>query len=206
MNGPRLTPREVEVLGFVLCGYESKAIGHQLGISEQAVKDHVSVLLQKFNVSNRAGLAEAASRLDFTGSLAVERAWVRQFFRQAEVQICVLRGPDLRYATVNDAFRRAVGGREVIGRRMRDAFPELEGQGILERVEDVYATGIPSIESEAARRWDRGAGIEERLVTIVLQPLRDGRGQVNGVISFAIDVTDEARPRHADDTPSQLAS
>jgi len=183
------------VLGLVVAGYESKAIGHELGIGEQAVKEHVSALLQKFKVRNRAGLAEAASRLDFTGSLAVARAWARQFFRQAEVQICVLGGPELRYATVNDAFRRAVGERRLIGQKMRDAFPELVGQGIFERVERVYGTGVPSIESEVRRHWDRGAGLEERKVTLVLQPLRDASGEVNGVISFAIDVTNEVRTR-----------
>ena len=161
------------MLGLVVAGYESKAIGHELGISEQAVKDHVSALLQKFKVKNRAGLAEAASRLDFTGSLAVERA----------------------YATVNDAFKRAVGERALIGQRMRDAFPELVGQRVFERVDEVYATGVPSIESEVLRYWDRGAGLEERRVTLVLQPLRDTEGQVNGVISFAIDVTEEVRTR-----------
>src|SRR2546430_1621502 len=195
MDDPRLTPREGDVLGLVVAGYESKAIGHELGISEQAVKDHVSALLQKFKVKNRAGLAEAASRLDFTGSLAVERAWARKFFRQAELQICVLRGPELRYATVNDAFKRAVGERALIGQRMRDAFPELVGQRVFERVDEVYATGVPSIESEVLRYWDRGAGLEERRVTLVLQPLRDTEGQVNGVISFAIDVTEEVRTR-----------
>lgn len=202
IDGPHLTPREAEVLQLIVCGLENKEAARRLGISEQAVKDHVSTLLQKFGVANRAALVALVSRLEFTGSLEIERAWPRQFFREAAVQICVLRGPDLRYATVNDSFRRAVGERELIGRTMREAFPELEGQGVYERVEKVYATGMPLIESEVVRRWDTGAGIESRRVTLVLQPLRDGQGDVNGVISFAIDVTAEATPEEG----AQLAS
>jgi len=177
------------VLELLSQGRENKEIARALGLAEQSVKDHVSVLLKKFGVPNRATLVEAEARLDFTGSLEVDRNWARQFFRHAAVQICVARGPELRYETVNDAFRAAVGDRPVLGRTMREAFPELEGQGIFEKVERVYATGEPIIESEAARQWDRGAGVEPRRVTLVLQPLRDASGAVNGVISFAIDVT-----------------
>lgn len=191
---PRLTPRQMEVLEGVLAGLESKEIAPLLGVSEQSIKEHISTLLQKFDVPNRAALAEAASRLDFTGSLDIERTWVRQFMREAQLQICVLRGPELRYATVNEAFRHAVADRPVIGRTMREAFPELVGQGVFERVERVYATGEPSIVSEQPVRWDRGAGVEDRRVTLVLQPLRDDDGAVNGVISFGIDVTELPRP------------
>jgi PAS domain S-box-containing protein len=190
VDSPRLTPRERDVLSRVIDGKENRVIADELGVSEQSVKEHVSALFDKFRVANRAGLTEAALRLEFTGSLTVDRTWARQFFRESEVQICVLRGPELRYETVNYAFRRAVGERPVIGRTMREAFPELEGQGIFERVERVYATGRPAIVSEGDARWDRGQGLESRKITLVLQPLRDAEGRVNGVISFAVDVTE----------------
>ncbi|HYK98932.1 MAG TPA: helix-turn-helix transcriptional regulator, partial [Candidatus Acidoferrales bacterium] len=109
MDSPRLTPRERDVLAGVLAGKENRVIADELGVSEQSVKEHVSALLDKFNVNNRAGLTEAALRLEFTGSLAVDRNWVKQFFLGSEVPISVLRGPDLRYETVNESFRRAVG-------------------------------------------------------------------------------------------------
>ena len=197
MHTPKLTQRENDVIRFLIAGLSNKQIAREMGIGEQAVKEHVSALLDKFDVPNRAALAEAVCRLEFTGSLGVEPVWARQFFREAAIQICVVRGPELRYETVNDAFRRAVGDRPLIGRTMRESFPELEGQGVFELVERVYATGVPVIESEAPRRWDRGSGIEPRRVTLVLQPLRDADDRVNGVISFAIDVTDEAAEQTA---------
>jgi PAS domain-containing protein len=81
---------------------------------------------------------------------------------------------------------------------MRDAFPELEGQGIFERVERVYATGEPDIEHEHTSSWDRGHGIERRSVNLVLQALRAEDGAVNGVLSFAIDVTELVSERGCD--------
>jgi len=206
MSTPKLTPREREVLSRVVRGLENRQIGSELGISEQAVKDHVSVLLEKFHVANRAGLTEAALLLEFTGSSAIEHGWARQFFQGAELQICVLSGPDFRYATVNDAFRRAVGGRDVIGRTIREALPDLVGPETFERLEQVYRTGIPSVENSVTRRWDRGHGIEEGRVTLVLQPLRDDEGNVNGVIAFAIDVTPPRSGPSAAQTASLLVA
>jgi PAS domain S-box-containing protein len=194
-----LTPRESEVLALVQRGLENKAIAFELGVARQSVKEYVSVLLRKFGVTNRTALAEAASRLELLGQRGVDQSWIPQFFRGAEPMICVLRGPDLRYEAANETFRHGVGNRPLIGRTMRKTFPELEGQGIFELVERVYATGETQIEHEVERSWDRGNGIETRLSDVLLQPLRDEDGEVNGVLSFTIDVTElvSARRRAA---------
>ena len=155
-----LTPREIQVLRLVLGGLGNKQIAAELGITEQAIKEHVSTLLAKFAVPNRAALAEAGARLELTGELGFDRAWVRELFREAQPQICVLRGPELRYEAVNDAFAIATGNRPAVGRTMRETFPELEGQG-------------------------------------VFQPLHNDDGGVNGVVSFALDVTEVVGSRRS---------
>ena len=187
----RLTPRESQVLALLLRGFENKRIAAELGIVEQSVKQHVSALLSRFAVTNRAALAiEVGTVLELTGTLGIDRNWIQQLFRKAELQICIMRGPDLRYEAANEAFRKAVGDRPLLGRTMREVFPELEGQGIFERVERVYMTGEPDIQHERTSSWDRGHGVERRSVDLVLQPLRAENGTVNGVLSFAMDVTE----------------
>jgi len=195
----RLTPREKDILALVLRGLENKEIGAALEIAEQSVKRHVSALLHKFGANNRAALAEAATRLEFIGEPGLDRSWLPQLWRDAEPQICIVRGPELRYEAANEAFRKATGNRPVIGRTMREVFPELEGQGIFEQVERVYATGHAETQHERTSRWDRGHGIEERKVNLVLQPLHDEDGIVNGVVSFGVDVTDAVRDRARSD-------
>lgn len=205
--GVRLTPREGEVLALVVRGFANKRIAGELGIVEQSVKEHVSALLAKFGVSNRAALAVAVgTALQLTGELGIDRSWIPQLFMDAEPQICILRGPDLRYEAANAAFRCATGHREVLGRTMREAFPELSGQGIYERVERVYATGEPEILHERITSWDRGEGVEPRAVDLVLQPLRAEDGTVNGVISFALDVTELVRGREGARRPPRDAA
>ena len=54
---PKLTTRETVVLKAVATGDSNKEIALGLGIGEQTVKNHVSVLIQKFHVRNRVQLA-----------------------------------------------------------------------------------------------------------------------------------------------------
>ncbi len=49
-----LTGREQEVLQLILSGKTNKAIGAELGISENTVKTHVKNIYSKYNVSSRA--------------------------------------------------------------------------------------------------------------------------------------------------------
>jgi DNA-binding CsgD family transcriptional regulator len=60
-TGVRLSPREREVLECVLMNKSNKEIGSQLNICERTVKFHVSALLAKFNVRDRAGLVREAT-------------------------------------------------------------------------------------------------------------------------------------------------
>jgi PAS domain-containing protein len=180
-------------LELVLRGRENKEIAAELGLAEQSVKVLVSGLLQKFAVPNRAALADAGARLEFTGDVALDRSWISQLFRLAELQIAILGGPDLRYVAVNDAFARAVGGRNIIGRTMREAFPELAGTGHFEIAESVYATGEPYVAHEVPATWDRGGGPEVTYTDAILQALRADDGTINGLAFFALDVTQHVR-------------
>src|SRR4051812_5802599 len=129
----RLTQRDRQVLALVLRGLGNKQIAAELAVSEQAIKDHVSLLLVKFDVPNRAALGAAGARLELADAGGLDRASFRELFSAAKPQICVLRGPDLRYEAANEAFIRATGNRPTIGRTMRETFPELAGQGVFER-------------------------------------------------------------------------
>ena len=70
---------------------------------------------------------------------AIERQ--RKLFEQAPGFIAVLQGPDHVFEFANHAYNRVAGHRELIGKSVRAAFPELAGQGIFERLDRVYTTG-----------------------------------------------------------------
>jgi DNA-binding NarL/FixJ family response regulator len=63
LSEPEITPREKEILTLVSKGRANKEIAAQLGIAEDTVKQHVSRILQKLRVSDRAqATAEAIRR------------------------------------------------------------------------------------------------------------------------------------------------
>jgi DNA-binding NarL/FixJ family response regulator len=54
----RLTPREKEILGYIMAGKSNREIARELNLSMSTVKAHLSSIYQKLGVSNRtqAGL------------------------------------------------------------------------------------------------------------------------------------------------------
>ncbi|WP_156303038.1 response regulator transcription factor, partial [Methylogaea oryzae] len=51
-----LTPREFEVLRWLVQGKGNKDIAKRLGVSEQTVKNHLRPIFHKFGVARRAEL------------------------------------------------------------------------------------------------------------------------------------------------------
>jgi PAS domain S-box-containing protein len=136
-----------------------------------------------------AARQEAALRAE----VEQDRARLQQFFSQAPAGICILRGPALIFEFANDHYRMLVGGRDVVGRPMLVALPELEGQGLDTLLRGVMTTGDPYVGREVLVRLDReGQGVpEETYYTFIYSPLRDADGHVDAVIVLALDVTEE---------------
>jgi PAS domain S-box-containing protein len=127
---------------------------------------------------------------------------LRELFEQAPVAVAVMSGPDHIYTTVSPLYARTPGlGRPLIGRSMREAFPEVAATGYIEAMDRVYRTGIPFAATERqvmlARPGD--GALEEHFFNIGFQPLRDSQGRVYAVASVAYDVTDHVRARREAD-------
>jgi DNA-binding CsgD family transcriptional regulator len=61
-----LTPREIDVLGLLAGGMTNREIGAELFISDKTASAHVSRILTKLSVPNRAAAAAAAHQLGVT--------------------------------------------------------------------------------------------------------------------------------------------
>ncbi|MEO5802449.1 MAG: response regulator transcription factor [Verrucomicrobiota bacterium] len=57
---PELTPREFEVLQHIVRGQSNKEIGAALGLTENTVKNHVKMILEKLDVADRTQAATTA--------------------------------------------------------------------------------------------------------------------------------------------------
>ncbi len=52
-----LTPREREIVRWIVNGDSNKEVGNRLNIAERTVKSHLTVIFRKFGVSGRLQLA-----------------------------------------------------------------------------------------------------------------------------------------------------
>ena len=139
-----------------------------------------------------ANLSMARVRREALEAVQQNAERLRQLFEQAPGFMCTLRGPDHVFEMANAAYIRLIGERDIIGRTVRDALPEVEGQGYLELLDDVYRTGNAFTDQGTKLRVRRSphGPIEERFVDFVFQPIRDAKGAVTGIFVQGSDVTD----------------
>jgi DNA-binding CsgD family transcriptional regulator len=71
-NTAQLSPRQQQILNSVICHRENKEIASRLNITVRTVKFHISSLLNKFGVDNRADLARRAASMVRPPTLADE--------------------------------------------------------------------------------------------------------------------------------------
>ncbi len=112
------------------------------------------------------------------------------------VGLIVYDGPDHVIVAVNRIGRAFFGDRPgLLGRPVREGFPESAGQNLVERIDAVYRSG----ESFTAVEWrvhvdDHPDGVE-RIANFRLVPITGDDGAVQGVACLFTDVTAEVRER-----------
>ncbi|KQT57388.1 MULTISPECIES: PAS domain-containing protein [unclassified Aureimonas] len=100
----------------------------------------------------------------------------------------VLSGPDHVFEYVNDAYVAISGARAFLGHTVREVFPELEGQGFYELLDEVFETGRPFMIRATPIRLSGEE--DERYIDLLYQPIRDGSGAVTGIFVGGYDVTE----------------
>ncbi|HEX8408966.1 MAG TPA: ATP-binding protein [Thermoanaerobaculia bacterium] len=129
-------------------------------------------------------------------SLERERANLREIFQLAPSFMARLRGPSHIFEEANPSYMRLVGeDRPLIGLPVREALPEVEGQGFFELLDSVYATGTPFTGTEVRIMLRRSDTLEEKYVDFVYQATRNAEGEIDGVFGHGTDVTAQVRAR-----------
>ena len=138
------------------------------------------------DVMKRADAVQGENR-----ALGQEREHLRRLFEQAPGFMAVLQEPQHIFQITNSAYKALVGRDDLVGKPVRDALPELTGQGFLELLDQVYSTGEAYSAFGAKVNLIRSAlgESEERFVDFVFQPLRDASGAISGIFVQGHDVT-----------------
>jgi signal transduction histidine kinase/DNA-binding response OmpR family regulator len=172
-------------------GEEARVEGLAAGVDDYLVKPF----------SARELLARVGTHLELSRLRRdAERARARLYAQlmQAPVPVCVFVGSDLVYELANPQYERMIGRSGIVGKPIREVFPELPGDApIFQTLGQVYAGGEPYRAEEYLVSLDfEGEGVAaDRFFKFTAQPMRDASGEVFGVIAVAIDVTAQVHAR-----------
>ena len=142
---------------------------------------------------------EQSERAALLETLENERERLRSLFMQAPSFISVTRGPNHIFEIVNAPYYQLVGHRDLIGKTVREAFPEIEGQGFFELLDEVYRSGKPFVGKEMRILFQEEANgpMRERFLDFVYQPLVEADGSVSGIFAQGIDITERRNAEQA---------
>jgi PAS domain S-box-containing protein len=126
------------------------------------------------------------------------RARLYEFLHQAPIRIMALRGPEHRVEFANLPVLQIEHYADRVGKPFREGWPEFVEQGILAILDEVYTTGTPFIGSEVPLEVDRtGNGVPvEVYLNLVYQPLRNAQGDIDGILAYSMEVTEQVLARH----------
>lgn len=172
-----------------------------LGLSPRLPWDYAYEGFVRAAASGLAGhLADRraeADRAQLVRALELERSRLSDLFRKAPSFLAVLRGPQHVFERANDAYYELIGRRDIIGKPVAEALPEVRGQGFVEILEEVLVTGTPYVGREVSVQLARGGEgpPEERFVDFIYQPLTEADGTRSGIIAHGSDVTEHVHAR-----------
>ncbi|MXO58794.1 PAS domain-containing protein [Altererythrobacter salegens] len=151
-------------------------------------------------IRDEQGLVERASAVQARNlGLSEEADRLRSMFEQAPGFMALLEGPEHYFVLANDAYLRLISKEEVIGKTVAEALPEVVGQGFVDLLDTVYASGTPYfgrgvkvvLKNEAENRD------ELRYLDFIYQPLFASGGTATGIFVQGHDVTEEVQAAEA---------
>ncbi|MFP2908638.1 PAS domain-containing protein [Pyxidicoccus sp. 3LFB2] len=127
-----------------------------------------------------------------------QRARLYDILMNIPASIAILSGPEQTFSLVNPIYRRLSPGLELTGQSLREMTKRARtGNDYAQVLERVYTSGKPYFMTEMPARIGlrEGGASEERFFNIANLPLRGADGQVDSVMSFSMDVTEQVLAR-----------
>lgn len=189
--------RQRRVLTLVARGLTTKEMAHELGITERGVAAHISRMLARSGAHNRAGLIAHALSADLGRAVSFDSPTeiIRDArsltdaqqelmaYEDAPFFVGVTMGRD-QILVYQNRMSRDLTVAPPLGKPHREVFQGDASQNWWrEKGDEAFSTGRPVTISGAPSRWQRGDGTwVDDVFSCVAQPLRDGLGEVRGVL------------------------
>ncbi len=168
---------------------------HRLrNLAKSAVLSSGRSALIETDMFRRAQLVQEANQ-----ALSKEQQHLRGLFQQAPGFMAAVSGPEHVFTMANTAYLQLIGRENIVGKTVRDALPEVVGQGFIDLLDRVYRSGQPFVgrSIRVLLEQNSGDGRDEHYLDFVYQPIFDPDGQVSGIFVQGHDVTEQKRTEEA---------
>ena len=129
--------------------------------------------------------------VDKVAGVLKEHQLLHRYLMESPAPFVILNGPEHIFEFANSSYHQLTGNRDLLGKKMMEALPELKGQGYVEIVDEVYRTGKPYIGTEMVAFIEKVKGKPEQIyVNLHCQALENEHGTVEGILVFSYDVTE----------------
>ena len=138
-------------------------------------------------------------------SMEAQALMVQNMLMTLPAFICILRGTDYVFDFVNPQYQQLFGKRELLGKPLLVALPELAGQGIEQLLEEVYQTGEPYIGVDLPFLLARDENMEPELryFNFCYQPMRDEHNQIFAILDYGYEVTEQVNAKKSNQKSQQ---
>ncbi len=156
----------------------------------------VTELHELRTLRDNAGLVSRARAVERSSVEVREQlARMRTMVEQAPGFVAIVAGEHHRFELANAAYRRLVGERDLLGKTVVEAMPEVIDQGFVDVLDGVFRSGEPFAGKAVQVRLSNEAGDAEqdRYLDFIYQPITGPDGKVGAIFVQGYDVTDEVR-------------
>lgn len=122
---------------------------------------------------------------------------LRNIILQAPMATCIYRGENAVIEVANNAMFEfwGVESKDVLGKPIFEAMPDVGNQGYEEILKNVRETGVPFIANEMTATLKRDGVPTDVYINFSLDPIRETDGTISAILAVAIDVTAQVLAR-----------
>lgn len=146
-------------------------------------------------VQTNEQMAEMADQVQAALNKAEDRRLtLERLIMQAPAIFAITLGPEHRFDLVNPHYQSLFPKRQLVGKTVAEAVPEVVDQGFVQILDDVYNTKEPFVAHEipVVLDWNNSGKEEAHYFTTTYQPLLEGDKAI-GIICFGYEVTDKVK-------------
>lgn len=190
--------REVYQTGTTYKGSKIKTLIEKEGVLQTYYFDFIYTPI--FDTEKITGISVVA--IDVTEQVFTElklkenEFLFRELMEISDYSTAIYTGQDLIVTFANDQMLKSWGKtRAVIGQKLEDAIPELDGQPFAQILRDVLTTGKPYIATEDKVELVVDDVLQSYYYSISYRPLRNASGEIYAIWNMAMNVTELVEAR-----------